>query len=580
MSAEQLEVENNKCSICMATGELSHTDLEGSKIEGELHFFFSVDMRKFLTYSVNSGSNDNRQEPKAISSPDFENWQGHHDFRDSLKELGKFDEFEKEDIESITEKIYLENDIDSFNKLGFNNGAFGAVLSDDWLSFPTSRIKEGKNLWLIRCSWMGIFEVHLIQPIEGENFVDVLDIILQSRSTTSDNDKDSIWNKVFDKIKQFCAEKSQELGKTGLRFHYPKNFLVSLPEESISFAERQRYVVVLARKITCNCKEPKRLSGELIIKNNLLPAMLSSSLVYDGGDKKIPDLNKTERVKNFSTWEDEICAFGSERGFIYYQFRGKVAEKNEHNYDQYWQYIIRGVQHTVTVRATLHMLQSQIKNLTDDLPELIANVDNNSDVSELHMLQSQIKNLTDDLPELIANVDNNSDVSDKLAKSLSNILQTMPKVNNICITTVAFKANYVVDKFKHLNNNCFNFPEVLRILRHDVADVSAFLQFAKSHQLRLAVENRRKEEGLKDGKRHIITTIAAFGAIVFVAPTAINDLSIFFSRNFHNSDDHAYRFIWLSSVVYLIIVGFAFLAYRIWKFWQGKSIADQQSIRD
>ena len=468
-------VTRKQCLVCFSEkpSTIHHSDIEKSIIEGELHFFFSVDMREFLSNPENPQNN--------ISKAEFEKLQGSKEFANELRKM----------------EVSLEEDVKAKELFinGFNNGVFGGILIK-WLDFPTFIINDADGKWFIRCSWLGLFEVHLKKIISKEDkydFVKVIEEVLRYRTRYDESNKDddnidenNIWYKVFDKINTFCSKVT--------KFNYDNIKFRKIPlSNHISFTQRQRYGIVVAKEIICN-KCNKRLPAEILCKNTLLTSLLYSSLVsdFDSENKsveqieqiKIPDLTIDE-VKNLSTWSNEICAFGSERGFIYYNPNVKVQEhQDSYIYDDYWKYIMRGVQHTVTVRATMLSLQTQIKKLTDKLPGLLAKIDLQNEYEN-----REIKSTTD---MTISNPNNNSE--DDLALSLSNILQIMPKISTVCIPTIAFKANFAVDKFKYLNEECFDFPAVLLALRRDIRDVSAFLEFSKSYQLQITIESRREQE--------------------------------------------------------------------------------------
>lgn len=495
--------------------EITQADVEKSTISGEIHFFFSVDMREFLTIPNSDGT-------RRISDPEFEKLQGSKEFAKALREmessLGR---------DKSSDKIRVE---------GFNNGIFGGVLSTTWLKFPTFCLEDDDGEWLIRCSWMGLFEIRLTKTIHKKDKYDfdrVISEVLKYRTKLDEGVRahDEIWGKVFKNINIFCRSITK-FNADVVEFTEYKE------EKDISFNQRQRYVLVVAKDIICQkCKS--KLPAPALGKSRVLSALLYSSLVSEKAtvpevEKKIPDLVELE-VKDLSTWDNEICVFGSERGFIYYDPNFKIEEFDyNYKYDDHWKWITRGVQHSVTVRAVLQSLQNQIRKVTDQLPELLASLDN--------------PEANDEGANPEGGKQETNPQAEDLAHSLANVLQIMPQVSSVCIPTVAFRANYAVDKFRYLNDDCFDFPSLLAVLRRDITDASNFLAFSKSYQLQKTVESRRLEEVKRneqldqsekrriqkeqsdDRKREYFAMFVAVAAILFIAPTAIKDGAVIFTQ--------------------------------------------------
>jgi len=541
-----------RCLVCSSKNpsEIPCSVIQNSVVEGELNFFFSVDMREFL-----SNSEDHE---KDITKAAFEKLQGSRKFAKALREM-------ETDLE-------LHQDAKSLLIKGFNNGVFGGILTR-WLDFPTFRVAEGDEEWFIRCSWLGVFEIHLRKVVnkrDGYNFVTIISEILKYRTRFDEGneengkiDEKNIWHKVFSKINAFCESVTQ--------FNYENiRFKKTELNNHISFTQRQRYCVVMAKNIYCSqCR--RRLPAEVLSQNTLLTSLLYSSLVSDINedgksyeqfeDIKIPEMT-VDLVKNLSTWNDEICSFGAERGFIYYNPNFIIEEyEDKYPYDDYWKYILRGIQHTVTTRAALQSLQTQIKKLTDKLPGLISAIDKND-----YPTDAQKKNLP---PKNQVSTANDED----LANSLANILQMMPQINTICIPTVTYKSNFAIEKFKYLNEECFDFPSILTSLRRDIRDVSTFLEFYKSYQLQIEVEKRRTEDRTRnkiaydqlkrdkeqDTKRDDFHVLIAIAAVLVVAPTAINDGAIILSKFFYQKEEANPIFLPISIFVYVGIIVFLWL---------------------
>lgn len=281
------------------------------------------------------------------------------------------------------------------------------------------------------------------------------------------------------------------------------------------------------------CKFPDNLQDENEIKNYRLIKSIANykvnrALINEKPNNKlinildyalediyiIPQISDFNDHVDVSTWENEICIFRPERGFIFFNNKHTLeASDKTVEYKDYWRCIVRGVEYTVALRATLQLLESRTTRLLDSVPEI------------LELLNS--KNETHNV--LLKNAEENKKRGEKrlkdLAEDLASVLKILPGLRSIAIPTNAFRSGHSVRKFKYLYNDCFNFKEILGNIQKNIDELTDFLTFFEQQQLQLDLDKKADDEAEKDRKLSLIALLLTITSIFYVFPSFVKDFS-------------------------------------------------------
>lgn len=468
---------------------------------------------------------------------------------------------------------------------GYHYSTFRRNLTDQWLSVNTKHIhpKEKENYqipdeetfefecdYYVRLSYYGIVELRKEIKLENTNFFTLQKFLLGLKKELTDAQSDSpnpLLSSSWDYVKNIFAEfiNSELHGKTTgkgneyLGKYYKiisqcpsnngnetvTNEVISKIENGSEFVlkskdkikkdtlKRQRYAVILTDNIKYKNTPLKNIEIDTELVRPLIRSILEGSLKKTNKGKYILPRMRNEPftdLKNLSTWEKEFCFMGTERAFIYFEHTELTYtdnDENVHPYKDYWEGIVRGIEHTVSVTALLKILHKQTTEYLCDVPILVRrfdeinrksfdiNAEKNEEraLEQRKKLESQVNELHKDLFEF--------------ARKVSNISNIVPKVRDICIPSSAFRSGMVVEKFEYLNEKCFNISTILKNMTDNLNELSDFLLFFQQQQLLIRINeagNKVEEKNLNLG---MIASLLTFASIIYVSASFWNDFYTF-----------------------------------------------------
>ena len=211
---------------------------------------------------------------------------------------------------------------------------------------------------------------------------------------------------------------------------------------------------------------------------------------------------------DLSTLKNELCIFTAERGFIFFNDKKTLESGNKiSNYSMYWKCIVRAVEYTVALRATLQLLESRTTRLLESVPEILelSNPEKNNEET------SKSKNSKENSEEAEKRVEN-------LAKDLASVLKILPGLRSIAIPTNAFRSGHSVKKFDYLYNDCFNFEDIFGNIQKNIDELTNFLTFFE-----------QKQEAKEDKKLSKIALLFTTASILYISVSFMGDFYTFIS---------------------------------------------------
>ncbi|MBK7706469.1 MAG: hypothetical protein IPJ30_11990 [Acidobacteria bacterium] len=317
-------------------------------------------------------------------------------------------------------------------------------------------------------------------------------------------------------IKKY-EEKRDRINKKSLlpRKRMPSE--LHLPESLQDFVsekrsrERQRYIVIVMRRIE-NRKGDLMSPEDLQEQIGLMQNLVEGTMILNEKEKVLetpPVPNRKKTLKDFSTWDKELCVFGTERCIVY--FRPKTVMENDGlvaNYEDYWRCIVRGIEHTVSVRTVLHSLQTDTEQAMEMIPELVL---------EFEKLSSKDKEQREQVKQKL----------EDLASRTADMFALVPTIREITVTPSAFRSSHAVQKFEYLSNDCFGFPKILAHIQQNLNELTQMMLFLRQQEIVAETENESRRERRYDIFLSTLGVLFSIGAAIFVAPSFAEDLRSF-----------------------------------------------------
>lgn len=291
---------------------------------------------------------------------------------------------------------------------------------------------------------------------------------------------------------------------------------------------RQRYTILFLHEIRC------RQCGHRINPRTLwqrdcktLAAVLEGALIEEHGQLAFPELDdEAIRLEDLATWEEELCIFAPERCLIYFPpkniFLPGLFSPDPVRYEDYWKCIVRGIEHTIVVRAALQIVEWYTTRDLNEVPRLTKRV-----------VDGEISD--EDAKEI-----------ERLAQEVSNTFNMLPGLRDVLIPTSAYRASYAVNKFDRLQDVLY-VDQIQEHVQRNVDELVIFLQFFSSMQLQ--EELNRSEEAINQ-----VGIVIALVALLVAGPSFLADAQIYLIDTHH----------WPESMVWLIfgLIG-AFVSFLI-----------------
>lgn len=334
---------------------------------------------------------------------------------------------------------------------------------------------------------------------------------------------------------------------------------------------RQRYTVIMMSRLAIakpdskySVKPETLWQFPAIVRN-----FLEGTMVVAENDKKEcrpPELAEHTKggLKNESTWTNELCVFGSERCLIFFEPQVIMETDGRFvNYSDYWRTIIRGIEHTVSVRTTLHLYESYTRNRMEAIPGLLGDFNK---YEELEGNESDSEYTTNGIEKEASKrigptEDNGVAASEKtptpgdiekeikagmdtMAETVANALRVLPSVREVSVAASAFRSGHAVDKFDYLNEKVFRFPELLRHIQQNIDEMTSFLLYFKQRRFSLELNKasaaRERLETAKRTREARVTTYLAVLAILLAVLAAFYTGPLFldaFSQACHDKPE-------------------------------------------
>jgi hypothetical protein len=173
-----------------------------------------------------------------------------------------------------------------------------------------------------------------------------------------------------------------------------------------------------------------------------------------------------------ASWEDEICILASEATFIFCPLAaqglaflsGGSQVEPATAYPDYWQAILRGVEHVVALKTELQLVERHTSALLEKIPDLTWKVtDGNLSRSD----RQEILNL---------------------ATGIATLFNLLPEIRTVLVPSSVFRASYAARKFERLMQ-LLGIQEIEHHIETNVQELNAFLSHYNSMALQQDAQN-------------------------------------------------------------------------------------------
>lgn len=478
---------------------------------GRIHVFIVLNLRNYA---------------RGIEKIDFERLRGGEALARMLRELVPSAHF----VEDTQEKETTHR--------GHDFQVFRGHLAEHWL-FPTFHLQKKmvpppadipaqeweNHEFHVRLSRTGFIEVRITRnlPKAGESMVDILksQLELAARGTLESRRSLQI------KLAMYCANLFISKMPEKIRVDESNSaekvvFSLKPLESQGEIPYRQRYMTMVFSKIVCQ-KCGNRLKADALRTNykKALAAILEGVLVEEeNGSLTLPEMDEDIiEIKDLASWQDDLCIFAPERALIYYPEKriylfGQTGTEAV-PYERYWECIARGIEHTVTIRAAMQIIEYETTKHLDIVPALTKKVVDGS--------------VTDDDKKEIS----------QMSQEVANTFNLLPLLRDVLVPTSSYRASYAIKKFAHLNT-VLNIRDIEEHVDHNVEELVTFVQFFAS--MKLEDELNRNEATISR-----VGIVVGFIALAVAGPSFLNDYRSFFIETYGWPD-------WTEWVVFAIIV--------------------------
>ncbi len=484
-----------KAETCQCPAENFRSG-EHLSVRGKTHLILTLNLRDFI---------------EAQSREDFERLRGGIAFTEQLRRLKP----------RAGSPFQVNADEDDTIERGYEFSVFCGHLKEQWL-FPTFKLDKAcrpaepalAEEWdkfdcNVRLSRMGLLEIKLTRAFpsaggpETEPLIEMLRDLLEIRSRFHAVEPIQ-WRLGLYCANQFIQALPSQVEMDGhddspdpVTLHFRQVDIEQLPR-------RQRYTILFFDLIRCETCGKRIEAQDLWNKaQGTVRAILEGALVEVAPDQcALPSLyEKSEPpLTDLATWESELCVFAPERCLIYYSparvFLSALETLGQVDYEKYWKCIVRGIEHTITVRTALHILEAHTTGELDTVPLLTKKV-TDGEVT------------TQDEREIL-----------QMAQKLSNTFNMLPPLRDVLVPTSAFRASYAVNKFAHLNQVLYLDQSQAHVQRN-VDELTSFLEYFKSTQL-------QQELGHEESAINWIGVLIAVSATLIAAPSFLQDFTQYF----------------------------------------------------
>ena len=477
---------------------------------GKIHVFIALNLRNYV---------------RGIEKMDFERLRGGEAFARELRRLAPSAYFLEDTRERET------------TARGHDFQVFRGHLAEHWL-FPTFHLQKktvdpprdvdpeewAKHEYHVRFSRTGFIEVRITQklPEEGESIVELLKSQLELSVRGMPESRRSLQVKLaMHCANLFVRELREPVSVSEPNSNENVDFsLQELPEQA-NVPYRQRYMTMVFSRIVCQ-KCERRLEADRLRKEHstTLAAILEGVLVeQEDGMLTLPEMDQEgTEITDLASWRDDLCIFAPERALIYIPekriFLFGQSGKDAVPYERYWECIVRGIEHTITIRAAMQIIEYETTKHLDIVPALTKKVVDGS--------------VTDaDKTEI-----------SQMSQEVANTFNLLPLLRDVLVPTSSYRASYAIKKFEHLSK-VLNIRDIEEHVDHNVEELVTFVQFFAS--MKLEDELNRNEDTINR-----VGIVLGFVALMVAAPSFLSDYRTFFIQT--------YRWpVWTEWVVFAVI---------------------------
>ncbi|MGB2911958.1 MAG: hypothetical protein WBB81_00255 [Pyrinomonadaceae bacterium] len=478
------------------------------------------------------------------------------------------------------------------------------AIRPNWLSTRTYKYAPETNCHpdagiFIRLSRTGILEVREVVELDDQNntLFEFLKLLLRIGDQPVKKVED-----IHRCVRDFVRELLEQFKSGGVRIidaWDPSN------EDDVPRIQRvrQRYTVVMMSRLTNEQNGRESVRPSILWEHpRIIRGLLEGTMVVAENNKKAygpPDLSKRAQksLKNESTWEDEICVFGADRCLIFFNPK-IILEKDGRfvNYSDYWRTITRGIEHTVSVRTTLHLYESWTRNRMEDIPRLLRLLNLYEKVAKAETTASGIDKYSEDetrlladfnlsevaTPEITTKIEETLQVEmDKIAETVAGVLRNLPAIREVSVGASSFLSEHAVNKFNHLNEKVFRFPELVRHIQQNIDEMTSFLVYFKQREFSLELErartSREEAEATRQARETRQTTYLAVLGLLLAILAAFYTGPLFLDA-FHaackeqhsiwqclaSDHIHVYGIIYLSASIAAYLLGTGLFYFFLW----------------
>lgn len=451
---------------------------------GKIHVFIVLNLRNYVT---------------GIEKMDFERLRGGEAFANVLRELAPSAGFleDEQDRETATR--------------GHDFQVFRGHLAEHWL-FPTFHLQKNtveppadvpareweSHEFHVRLSRTGFLEVRITHdlPAEGETIVDILQTQLELAA------RGELENRSLQiKLAMHCANLFVRAlpGEITIQEQNSNEKVVFSFQEvdrQASLPYRQRYMTMFFSGIRCD-KCGRRLEAGRLRDHypKVLAAILEGVLVEEEpGRLTLPDMDSDRaQLPDLASWQDDLCVFAPERALIYFPSKriylfGQTGTEAV-PYERYWECIVRGIEHTVTVRAAMQIIEYETTRHLDIVPALTKKV---VDGSVTRADKEEIS---------------------QMSQEVANTFNLLPLLRDVLVPTSSYRAGYAIKKFEHLTA-VLNIKEIEGHVNHNVDELVTFVQFFASMKL--------------DDELNRVGILLGVVALAVAGPSFLSDYHAFF----------------------------------------------------
>jgi hypothetical protein len=230
-----------------------------------------------------------------------------------------------------------------------------------------------------------------------------------------------------------------------------------------------RHISYCFTQLTC---DDRILSAQEVREQHIhdMLGLLEHTMFYEHGNSLYPHY-KTSYIDHLcardrASWDDEICLITSESTLIFcpaarnrtVYMSGSTRTDSQVPYHSYWLSILRGIEHIVTLKNELQLLERETTRLLEKVPDLTRKV------TDGHLSRADQREIRE------------------LSTGIATLFQALPRQRDMLVSSSVFRAGYAAHKFQYL----LELLGVDMIARHtqiNVEELNAFLSHYNSIQL-------------------------------------------------------------------------------------------------